>query len=129
VDDLQNAGTARVWCDLPGMVPPSFELDIICCVEIPDPMGPVVVTARFTNSGAQTVIGRRWIELAGPEGDVTTVAGATALAIPPGNTVSERHTLDVPRSATIADYEVRLHWQDSHGVRTDITRVRRPAMR
>jgi hypothetical protein len=57
------------------------------------------------------------------------VAGATALAIPPGNTVSERHTLDVPRSATIADYEVRLHWQDGNGVRTDITRVRRPAVR
>lgn len=129
VNGLQNAGTAWVWCNLPGLAAPDFELDIICCVEVPDPLGPVVITARFINAGERTAIGRRWIEVVGPEGAVADAAGATALAIPAGDSAVERHPLRLPRSAPAVDYEIRLHWQDGNGIRTRTTRVMRPAVR
>ena len=122
VDGHTNAGAAYTFCDLPGPLPPGLDLDITCCVDVPDPAGPVVVTARIHNAGDRERIGRSWIEAVAPDGTAEVVVGPTSLVVGPNDAVTTRYplTLTGQRPST---YELRLHWEDAGGVRTASTRV------
>jgi hypothetical protein len=121
VGGIQDMGAAFIYCDLPGAVPPDFTLDIICCVEVPDPLGPVVITTRIENSGETTRIGRRWIEWLDADGTSTVVAGPGTVTVAPAEPREERHVL--PRNGRTGGRLV-LYWQDEHGIRSTATDVR-----
>jgi hypothetical protein len=116
--DLANVGAAYVYCNLPGQIPPRFELDIICCVEVPDPLGPVVVTTRIANTGDSRLLGRRWIEAVDPGGNTQVVVGAEAFTMAEGEERSERHVFRLPALTPGVPYVLRLRWQDASGIRT-----------
>lgn len=113
-----NVGSASYYCGLPGAVTAKVVVDIICCVQVPDPAGPVIVTTRIVNSGATKAIGRRWVEAVGPDGASTVVIGPEALVIAGGTSASERLPFRPPSSLLGQRLELRLRWQDAGGVRT-----------
>jgi hypothetical protein len=115
--DAENVGAAYIYCNLPGAVAPAFELDIICCVEIPDPLGPVVAATRILNPGEAVRLGRRWVEWIDPDGATTIVAGPESIAVSPGETRDERHPLP---QAVRRGGRLVLYWQDEHGMRTAV---------
>jgi hypothetical protein len=120
VGGQQDMGAAFIYCDLPGAVPPGFTLDIICCVEVPDPLGPVVVTTRIENSGGTSRIGRRWIEWTDADGMSTVVAGPDALTVTSAEPREERHVL--PGNVRTGGRLV-LYWQDENGIRSAATDI------
>jgi hypothetical protein len=115
---FEQIGAAFIYCGLPGAVPPGFTFDIICCVEIPDPLGPVVATTRIVNAGPRVRVGRRWVEWIDPQGTATVVTGPEAMAVAPGEAREERHVL--PPAARSGGRLV-LYWQDERGVRSSLT--------
>jgi hypothetical protein len=117
-DDMGGAeqiGAALMYCDLPGAAPPGFTFDIICCVEVPDPLGPVVITTRVVNEEQTARAGRRWIEWIDPAGTATVVAGPESITALPGEPHEERHVLPLE---TRSGGRLVLYWQDENGVRS-----------
>ena len=115
INDVPNVGSAFHYCGLPGPGPPELELDIICCVQIPDPAGPVIFTSRIVNRGQRTAIGRRWVESFRDDSTGAIVVGPTTLTVPPGDSVVQRHI--VARSAVTGGETLALRWRDGGGVR------------
>jgi hypothetical protein len=117
--DVADIGAAYVYCNLPGALPPGWiDIDIICCVEIPDPIGPVIALTHLLNPGETTRLGRRWVEWQGEDGESIIITGAETVSIAPGETRDERHP--VPANARRPGI-LLVHWQDEHGIRTDRT--------
>lgn len=117
--DLPDVGATYMYCNLPGALPPGWiDIDIICCVQIPDPIGPVIATTHLLNPGETARIGRRWVEWQSAEGETILVTAAETMTIAPGETRDERHPLppEAQRPGTLL-----VHWQDEHGIRTDRT--------
>jgi hypothetical protein len=121
VGGAQDMGAAFIHCDLAGAVPPGFTIDIVCCVEVPDPLGPVVVTTRIENVGETARIGRRWIEWIDADGTSTVVAGPEAMSVTSAEPREERHVLQ--RNGRTGGRLV-LYWHDEHGIRSAATDVR-----
>jgi hypothetical protein len=121
VGDQKDVGGAYIHCDLPGTVPPDFEIDIICCVSPPDPLGPVVLTSRITNQSESRVIGRRTIEWIAADGTVVMTSDDESVTVAPGEALEGRHILSVAEAARAV--EARVLFADQHGVRTASTRI------
>lgn len=118
--DLEKAGGAYYYCGLPGPTLPTLEIDIICCVDIPDPLGPVVTTTRLVNYGEVRIVGRRWIEAVGRDGRVQVVAAPESIVLGGGETVEQRHVLGIRRADVVA-LRVRFDTRDGvHGAEAAI---------
>lgn len=115
---FEQIGAAFIYCGLPGAAPPGFTFEIICCVEIPDPLGPVVATTRIVNGSRGVRVGRRWVEWIDAQGMATVVTGPEAMTVAPDVAREERHVL--PQGARLGGRLV-LHWQDEQGVRSSAT--------
>lgn len=116
INDAPNVGSAFHYCGLPAPGPPELELDITCCVQIPDPAGPVIFSSSIVNRGRQTAIGQRWIESSGDDSAGVAVVAPKSLAVPPGDSVVQRHV--VARSAVAGRSMLALQWRDAGGVRS-----------
>ena len=121
ISDVPNVGSAFHYCGLPGPGPPEVEIDIICCVQVPDPAGPVIFSSTIVNRGRQTAIGRRWVESSGNDSAGIVVVAPTTLAIPPGDSIVQRHV--VARSAVGDRETLGLRWRDTGGVRVRTIRT------
>jgi hypothetical protein len=116
---VADIGAAYVYCNLPGALPLGWiDIDITCCVDIPDPVGPVIAVTHVLNPGETTRIGRRWVEWQSRSGETILVTGAETLSIAPGQTLDERHPLP---AAARGPGMLFVHWQDTHGIRTSRT--------
>jgi hypothetical protein len=118
VDGLPNVGSAYYSCGLPGPTFDKIVVDIICCVQIPDPAGPVIVTTRIANNGERTVQGRRWVEAIGRDGTSAVLVEPKSVSVAPGRTTSERLAFHRPAEIPAETFELLLVWQDASGILT-----------
>lgn len=120
VGSLKDVGASYIFCKLPAPSPLEVNWDIICCVQIPDPAGPVIFESRLLNGGTTTMIGRRSVEGVTADGRVEVVAPWSSITLAPGDTLTERHVWRAPAVAGQAFrwQEIRLHFADPGGRRT-----------
>ncbi len=116
VGGKDKMGASFVYCGLPAMAAAAVEIDIICCVQIPDPMGPVVVTTRIANGSDTQVIGRRRIVVTEPDGTQRDLVAPLTFTVAPDEYVDERHALRAAPRAGPGD--VWLLWETAGGIRT-----------
>ena len=118
VGGLDKMGAAFVYCGLPALTVSDIEIDIICCVEIPDPVGPVILSSRIVNGTDRSRIGTRRVVRARRDGGVEDLVAPLSLVLAPGDTIDERHTLRTRSDAEASQREIWLLWEDPEGTRT-----------
>jgi hypothetical protein len=121
-DQGQFAGAAYIYCGIPQLIF-LVELDIICCIEIPDfTTGPVEFEIRFENvlSQAQTV--RWWVDLVHPDGTVEQLIAPSETRVLPGTTFGEllEPTL---RTAAAGAYAIVVYWDDGEGIHSEFQTI------
>jgi len=97
---------------------PDIEMDIICCVEIPDPVGPVIFSSRIVNDTDRSRIGTRRVVRAGRDGGVEDLVAPLSLVLAPGDTIDERHALRARPEGDATQREIWLLWEVPDGTRT-----------
>ncbi|MGQ0646917.1 MAG: hypothetical protein ACT4P7_05070 [Gemmatimonadaceae bacterium] len=121
VGDLEYVGAGYIFCGLPDRRPQEFNLDIICCLQPPDFIGPVVFTTRIVNLTTSRLIGSRSVDAVNASGAVEEVSARSTLVIAPGDSVIERHILPATTNAPAGGprwRELRVHWHDASGRHT-----------
>ena len=119
VGPLQGVGASYIFCNLPAPTVPEANWDIICCVQIPDPAGPVIFATRLVNNGATAMVGRRAVEGVTADGRVEVVTPWSAVSLAPGDTLTERHVWRIAAAGQALRWqELRLHFSDHNGRRT-----------
>jgi hypothetical protein len=109
------AGAAYVYCGLP-LVLSEVDINIICCVQIPDhTTGPVEFEIVFHNVSDEVQFVQRWVDLIGPDEVVTPIAASTELELDVGQTVVESLSVGLGVGSPTGDYGIVVYWQDPAG--------------
>jgi hypothetical protein len=117
-----DAGSASARCGF--TIPdPGFEFDVICCVQIPDPAGPVIYTTRFTNGRAEPLVTRVWADLVRPDGTTERVVAPQAVVVGPNETLERRDV--AATGAGAGSYRLIVSATTPDGVRARTTTFQR----
>jgi hypothetical protein len=120
-DVADDAGAAYVFCDLPIAIF-QVEIDIICCVQIPDfSTGPVEFVTRYTNLLDEPQLVQVWMQLIQPDGVVVDESRRSEVEVDLGETLSVPLSIPLSAEGPIGDYTVLAYWMDAEGVHSEAT--------
>lgn len=88
------------------------DIDILCCVPIPDPGGPVVFRFRIRNLTRDRVTVRRSVELLRPDGRTEQILTPRSRVLPPRQRRREVRRFRVPASHPAGRYQLTLLWDE-----------------
>jgi hypothetical protein len=108
----KDSGATYVFCDLPGIPFPEVDIDVICCVQPPDPGGPVELKLRLTGRGSRKIV-ERWAELEAPNGEIRTLLEPERIVL--GPTQEESIRLRFLPQDPRGSYKLRVYVRDELG--------------
>jgi hypothetical protein len=117
-----DAGSAYARCGI--TIPdPGFEFDVICCIQPPDPIGPVIYTTRVTNRRDEPLVTRTWADLLPPDGASQRVTEPESIVVGPNETIERR--LIAAIGAGAGSYRLIVSFTTPDGVRSITTTFQR----